>query len=916
MWGGQPAIVIGTSMNDFSTPMMRQYYDIKKKYPDCLLLYRMGDFYELFLDDAHVGAKILNITLTSKAGGKDGRIPMAGIPYHAVDTYLAKLIKAGYKVAICEQLSPPNKRGLVERDVIRVVTPGTMLDEKALEKKENNYLVSIQVVDTSASLSVADLSTGYFAVSEKEGNFTQWLLDELSRLGPSECVLPEKLYNNGEFLRLLRTQQGMNIYALKQWEQFAKNATDMLKEHFAVKTLAAFGIEEKFLSQQTAAALLGYLQETQKSTVRHVKKITVYETDQAMVFDKSTMINLELFATIRDHETSGSLLSVLDETVTAMGGRMLKVWLKKPLISKEEITERHEGVELLVREYKKREVLRGDLEQITDIERILSRLSVNIGNARDLINLKLSLEKIMEVKIWLDKYSSNEVRSWKNDSSRDARTIKIFEGLKKQITSDIEKVITLIADNIVAEPPIDTKSGGIMKKGVDKELDTLRNIIGNSRSWMEELERTEREATGISSLKIRYNQVFGFYIEVSKANLHLVPDTYHRKQTLVNGERFVTEDLKHHEEIILTAEEKANELEFTLFSKVLSEVLEFTQSIQQAAEAIATLDVLTTFAHVSQKYDYVKPKLLYSGEIRIREGRHPVVERLLGEDAPFVPNDVCLDNISQSLLLITGPNMAGKSVFIRQVAVICLMSQIGCFVPAKSANLSLVDRIFVRSGASDVIASGLSTFMVEMVETAHILHNATSKSLIVMDEIGRGTSTYDGISIAWAVAEYLIRHFKTSPKTLFATHYHELQQLEKDYPKAIKNFHMAVAGESEKPIFLHTLLSGGASHSFGVAVAKLAGVPEEVIEKAKEMLSSLESRENASTSSAKKSFLSEHSESKDDNLDKTLAIHLIQKELAHLDIANMTPIEAMNTLAKLKDELKLLESTASFLDAD
>lgn len=885
-------------MSDFSTPMMRQYQEIKKKYADCLLLYRMGDFYELFMEDAHVGAQILNITLTSKAGGKDGRIPMAGIPYHAVDTYLAKLVKAGYKVAICEQLSPPNKKGLVERDVIRVVTPGTMLDEKALEKKENNYLVSILVRGDSAALAVADLSTGFFAVSEKNEKYQQWLLDELSRLSPSECILPDELYNDGEFLKLLRTQQGMNMYSLQNWYIYASDAEKMLQNHFGVKTLAAFGIENKLLSLQASAALLGYLQETQKSTVRHIKKITVYETDKAMVLDKSTMLNLELFATIREQDIRGSLLSVLDETVTAMGGRLLKLWLKKPLLEKEEITYRHESVEVLFADNKKRETLRKLLEEITDIERILSRLSVNIGNARDLINLKLSLQKILEVKTYVaDKNSSTE----------------LFRKTSKLINADIEKVIQIITQYIVPEPSIDTKSGGIIQKGINKELDTLRDIIGNSKGWMQDLEKTEREATGISSLKIRYNQVFGFYIEVSKSNLHLVPDTYYRKQTLVNGERFVTEDLKKHEEIILTAEEKANVLEFALFTKVLSEVLDYTQSIQQAAEAIATLDVVANFAHISQKNNYVRPKLLYSGEMRIREGRHPVVERLLGNQSQFVPNDVCLDNISQSLLLITGPNMAGKSVFIRQIAIIVLMNQIGCFVPAKSANLSLVDRIFVRSGASDVITSGLSTFMVEMVETAHILHNATAKSLIVMDEIGRGTSTYDGISIAWAVAEYLVTKFKSAPKTLFATHYHELQQLEKEYPKAIKNFHMAVAGETGNPIFLHTLLHGGASHSFGVAVAKLAGVPEEVVEKAKEMLKSLEQRQTATTKP-----MEEHEVEGSYVLDQqSLASHLLIKELENIDIANMTPIEAMNKLAHLKDQLKLLEtSSKKFLEAD
>ncbi len=873
-------------MENFSTPMMRQYKEIKAKYQDCLLFYRMGDFYELFMEDAHIGSQILNITLTSKAGGKDGRIPMAGIPYHAVDSYLAKLVKAGHKVAICEQLSPPNKKGLVERDVIRIVTPGTMLDEKALEKKENNFLIAVEQEENIIALSIVDLSTGYFATTEIEtDNPSHWLQDELAKIAPSECILPEELYNDGTFIKLLKTQPAMNIYNFPNWDEYASRSTKILKEHFSVTTLEAFGIEDKPLALQTSAALLGYLQTTQMTQVRHIKKITVYENTKTMLLDRSTMLNLELFSTLRDHDTHGSLLSVIDATITAMGGRLLKEWMKNPLLEKDAITKRHEGVEVLFAEHRKRNEVRSLLEEVTDIERIISRLAVNIGNGRDLINLKNSLTQMLQVKDKIAKEKS-----------------AIYVDIQKSIDTDIQKVIDIITSRILPEPPIDTRIGGMIEKNVSEELDKLRKIIGSSKSWIADLEKKERERTGISSLKIKFNQVFGFYIEISRANLHLVPASYMRKQTLVNGERFITDDLKHHEEIILTAEEKANDIEYQLFNETVSKVLNFTEALQKAAEGIAILDCIASFAHISQKYSYVRPKLLYSGEIRITQGRHPVVEQLLGVDTQFVPNDVCLDNISQSLLLITGPNMAGKSVFIRQVALLALLNQIGCYVPAESAKLSIVDRIFVRSGASDVITSGLSTFMVEMVETAHILHNATSHSLIVMDEIGRGTSTYDGISIAWAVAEYLVKHFKSSPKTLFATHYHELQALEEEYPRAIKNFHMAVAGEANNPIFLHTLLPGGASHSFGVAVAKLAGVPEEVIEKATSMLHSLEKRNTQSTPLEQ---ISE--ERKGSSTQLSLAIRLIQKELENIDIATMTPLEAMNKLSDLKEKLKLLE---------
>lgn len=874
--------------------MMKQYFAIKKKYADCLLFYRMGDFYELFMEDAFIGAQILNITLTHKRGGKDGNIPMAGIPYHAVDGYLHKLVTAGYKVAICEQLSPPSKRGLVLRDVIRIVTPGTVLDEKALEKKTNNFIISIDIQEDVVAIGVADLSTGYFATMQQETSHPFiYIKDELSRLNPSECILPEALYNNPEILKTIKSEE-VNINCFKNWEKYSGNAESFLTDHFHVKTLSIFGLEGKLLALQTAAALLGYLQTTQKTPVSHIRKITVFEQSMGMLLDKSTMINLELFSTIREHNTHGSLISVLDETITAMGGRMLKLWLKNPLLKKDEIIKRQDGVEELFSNNSEREHLREKLREVNDVERVLSRLSVNIGNARDLVNLQVSLQQIIGIKKHISQYRAD-----------------IFGDCGKHISPNIEKVIKIIEKNIVDEPPLDTKIGGMIREGVDKELDQLRGIIKNSKDFITQLEKIEREKTRINSLKIKFNQVFGFYIEISKANIHLVPKEYLRKQTLVNGERFITPALKKHEDIILNAQEKANDLEYKLFALILSKVLMNTESIQNAATAIAIIDCIGTFAHISRKYNYVRPTLVYSGEIRITEGRHPVVEKLLGNEIQFVPNDVCLDNLHQSLLLITGPNMAGKSVFIRQVALIVLMNQLGCFVPAKHANLSIVDRIFVRSGASDVIASGLSTFMVEMVETAHILHNATSKSLIIMDEIGRGTSTYDGISIAWAVATYLVQNFTPAPKTLFATHYHELQALENEYP-SIKNFHMAVSSDKGDPVFLHTLLPDGASHSFGVAVAKLAGVPQEVIAQASNMLHSLETR---STSA--------HAPKQNETIEPTkiqssLTSHFIQKELENLDIANMTPLEALNKLAKLKDQVTLFESESkqSLLEAD
>ncbi len=880
-----------TAMQEFTTPMMKQYQEIKKQYKDCLLFYRMGDFYELFMDDAYIGAQVLNITLTGRPKGKDGRIPMAGVPYHAVDSYLAKLVKAGYKVAICEQVSLPNKYGIIDREVIRIVTPGTVLDEKALDKKDNNYIISLLVENDMIAISTADISTGYFSsIQMHTRNVEQTIKDELSRLHPSECILSEQLYNTPEILRYLKTENTMSICCFKDWENYATSAKQILKKHFGVSTLASFGIEDKPLLLQTAATLLGYLQMTQKTTVGHIKKIVVHHAEDSMILDKSTVINLELFSTIREHTLQGTLLHILDQTITPMGGRLLKQWMKKPLIHRDEIIQRYEAVDEFLQYSQERFMVRESLQAVIDIERILSRLSVNIGNARDLINLKTSLKTILHVKKLLQ--------------NREANLIK---NVAAGISNDVTTVIQVIEKMILDEPKIELREGGLMKNGINADLDKLRKIVKGSKDWIVNLERKERERTGIASLKVRFNQVFGFYIEVSKANLHNIPENYIRKQTLVNGERYITPELKEQEEIILTAEEKINQLEYALYQDVLHSVLSYTVSLQKAAESIAILDCLSTFSELAEKNSYIRPNLVSTGELTIIGGRHPVVEKLL-EENEFVPNDVAVDSINQQLLLITGPNMAGKSVFIRQVALIVFMSQIGCFVPAKEATISIADRIFVRSGASDVITSGLSTFMVEMVETAHILHHATKNSLIIMDEIGRGTSTYDGISIAWAVAEYLVITEDIAAKTLFATHYHELQSLEKEYPGKIKNFHMAVADEKGEPIFLHTLVSGGASHSFGVAVAKLAGVPDPVIQKATEILHILEKRHMENTTEP-------------ETMEQSSTVHLVDKllhkELEDIDIHQTTPLEALNKLAALKEKLKVFKGTQSkFLEVD
>jgi DNA mismatch repair protein MutS len=941
-------------MESFSTPMMKQYLELKKQYQDCLLFFRLGDFYELFMEDAHTGARVLNITLTARPRGKDGRIPMAGVPYHAVDTYLAKLVKAGYKVAICEQVSLPNKYGLVDREVVRVVTPGTVLDENALDKKQNNFIVGLSIDGSSLAIAASDISTGYFAVKEVQfDELEQSLRDELSKIHPVECILPDNLYNNPEILKLLKSINGLNIYPFNEWTEYSDDGKKYLKEHFQLSTLAGFDLEDKLLACEVSAALLGYLKQTQKSSVSHIKKITLFKDEDHVLLDRSTVINLELFSTIREHDVRGSLINTIDQTITAMGGRMLKDWLGKPLMKKQAIEKRLDAVETFYHNASLRDDLRENLKSVPDIERVLSRLAVGLGNARDLINLKEALSTIIRIKGLMEALviSSDSEKSADNRQAQsgdfstasrndnvDMRSknekINLLEvgknnlinNIYQQISPDLAQIIRLIEQNITEEPPIDLKIGGLIKSGVEEKLDTLRGRVQNSKEWITELEKTEREKTGISSLKVRFNRVFGFYIEISKSNLDQVPENYLRKQTLVNGERFITPELKKHEEIILTAQEKINDLEYQLFLEILQKVLSFTGVIQQSAEAIATLDCILNFSFLAEKNQYIRPKFVYSDEIKIKQGRHPVVEKLL-DDTQFVPNDVILDKKNGQLLLITGPNMAGKSVLIRQVALIVLMAQLGMYVPAESAQISLVDRIFVRSGASDVITSGLSTFMVEMVETAYILNHATSKSLIVMDEIGRGTSTYDGISIAWAIAEFLVTHFKIPPKTLFATHYHELQKLEEKFPKNIKNYSMAVTESQGEPIFLHTIIPGGASSSFGVAVAKLAGVPYPVIKRAQEKLGQLELNnpvilngvKDISTDNTPTLYPS--AAPQDDSIhgvsNETILEHILVKELDSLDISNMTPLEALNKLAEIKSKIKIVQSsTKEFVEVN
>lgn len=858
----------------FSTPMMQQYAQIKAKYKDCLLFFRLGDFYELFLEDAKVGADVLDITLTKRPRGKDGYIPMAGVPYHVADTYVAKLVKEGHKVAICEQVSDPNGKGIVEREVVRIVTPGTLMDEKNLDKRENNYTMSITFDKDMVGFAVADISTGDFQVTEinlpKQGEkvFENTITNELARFSPKEVVLNEKMYSDYQVLKVLSSHKDLNLFKYDSWYETAENAEENLKNHFGIKNLKSFGFSDKYHAKRAASVLLSYLKENQKNEVEHIRAIRTYSPEESVILDHSTMKNLELFNTIHENKKKDTFIHLVDLTQTALGARQLRKWIKKPLVDKKEITKRLDAVEELLKNPNLTGEISDILEHIYDIERVLSRLSVGIGTPVDLIHLTESLKYVLKAKKTLQKTKS-----------------ELLKDKREKITKDLIKITSYIKKYIKDDPPFDAKKGGLIKEKVSRKLDKLKKQVSGSKEWIAELEAKERKRTGIGSLKVSFNKVFGYYIEISKAHLDKAPKEYIRKQTLVNAERFITPELKKHEDKVLSAEEKINTLEYKLFQKVITETLKYTTAIQEAAESIATIDCIAAFAKRAQKGRYTKPKITTKDEINIKMGRHPVVEKTLRDD--FVPNDTKIDNDDHQILIITGPNMAGKSVYMRQAALIVLMAHIGMFVPAEEAKVCIVDRIFVRSGAADVITGGLSTFMLEMVETANILNHATDKSLIVMDEVGRGTSTYDGISIAWALVEHLVGEKGANPKTLFATHYHELIELEEIYPKKVKNYSMAVQVQDKEPIFLYTAKKGGAKASLGVSVARLAGLPESVITAANERLFKLE---NGKHKSPKKILEKKENKTQDS----------LRSKLKKIDTEKITPLQALNILDEIK----------------
>jgi DNA mismatch repair protein MutS len=885
------------------TPLMRQYHQLKAEHPDAILLFRVGDFYEMFGDDAILGSKLLKLTLTKKHVGREQTVPLAGVPHHAVNSYLARLIKQGCKVAICEQMEDPKfAKGIVKRQIIRVITPGTILDGSLLEEKINNYLIAINAVIPEGTksavklgLAVVDLSTGEFLVTEinDSPDFLK-LATELERIAPRECLIPESIAQHSQIAAVCKRQSGMTIYPYQDYQFAYDSAYPKLIQHFQTTSLKGFGCEEMHLAVGAAGAILEYLKDTQKTELTHLNSLRVYTTEDYLILDAATIQNLELFHTQREKSKSGSLLGAIDETITAMGGRKLRSWVSQPLLNLNKLVDRQQGVNYFYQNQNLRAKLRELFDDIYDLERLLGKIGCGVANARDVLALKKSLDIIPQIKSAINNPQSEII----NGASQLPSLISQLE------LDDIPELRELIGRAIVDDPPLSVKEGGLIKDGYHAPLDELRQINRSGKDWIVRLETQERERTGIKSLKVRFNNVFGYYIEVTKPNLSLVPADYQRKQTTATGERFTTPELKDWESKIFGAEEKMMEMEYQLFTELRDKLIQHTKPIQQTADAIGLLDVITTFAEIAVRYDYSLPELTEEPITEIKDGRHPVIERFLSEQQ-FVPNDTYTDTNENRLLLITGPNMAGKSTYIRQVALIALMGQIGSFVPAKSAKLGLVDRIFTRVGAADNLLRGESTFMVEMNETANILHNATSRSLLVLDEIGRGTSTFDGLSIAWAVAEFI--HDNLQSRTLFATHYHELTQLASVLP-GIKNYNVAVREWNEKVIFLHKIVTGPCDKSYGIAVARLAGLPISVITRAKEVLIDLEKY----SQTAKNELASTHPELGKVRFDAPevqlsffdFVTHPVMDELKDLDLSNLTPLQALQKLQELQEKLK------------
>ena len=800
------------------SPMMAQYMETKKQYQDCILFYRLGDFYEMFFDDALTASRELEITLTGKECGLEERAPMCGVPYHAVDSYLSRLVQKGYKVAIAEQMEDPKQaKGLVKREVIRVVTPGTITSSQALDETKNNYLMAIVYLGDKMGVSVADITTGDFLVTEVGSERS--LFDEINKFSPAEIIYNDAFAMSGISLDEMKDRYHFAVSAVDSHYFQDESCRKVLKEHFKVNGLEGLGLGDYDSGVIAAGAVLQYLYETQKTTMDHLTSIVPYSTGNYMVLDSSTRRNLELLETMREKQKRGSLLWVLDKTRTAMGARLLRTWIEQPLIHKEEILERQKAIEELNMNYISREELREYLNPVYDLERLIGRISYKSANPRDLLAFRNSIAMVPYMKQLLQEFTCANLKALEEEMD------------------PLEDLNDLISRAIAEEPPVTVREGGIIRDGFHEEADRLRHAKTEGKTWLAELEARERDKTGIKNLKVKYNKVFGYYFEVTNSFKDLVPDYFIRKQTLTNAERYTTDELKELEDVILGAEDKLFSLEYELFCQVRDAVGAQVVRIQKTARAIAETDVYASLSTVATRNDYVKPSINEKGVIQIKAGRHPVVEKMMRDDL-FVSNDTYLDNGKNRISIITGPNMAGKSTYMRQTALIVLMAQIGSFVPASQANIGICDRIFTRVGASDDLASGQSTFMVEMTEVANILRNATRNSLLILDEIGRGTSTFDGLSIAWAVVEHISNTRLLGAKTLFATHYHELTELE-GLMSGVNNYCIAVKEQGDDIVFLRKIVKGGADKSYGIQVAKLAGVPDTVINRAKELVEQL-----------------------------------------------------------------------------
>lgn len=866
-------------MEKINTPLMNQYYKIKSLYPQEILFFRMGDFYEMFGDDAKVASKILGIALTSRAHGKSERVPLAGVPYHSAEKYISQLLRAGKKVVICEQIEDPKTaKGIVKREVVELITPGTITIDSLFDSDEKIFLASLTFDEQNAGLAVLDLSTGEFKVEEDS---FQKVVEKINAIKPKEILLPQGL-SEKKSLELEDLKNQATLTFLDDYKFSYDYAYQTITNHFKTASLDGFGISDLNLGISSAGSILSYLEQTKKTFLLHINKITKASYDECMFLDFTTLRNLEIFSPFSSTDSKdfsfkkNSLFHILNKTKTAMGARLLKEWLKAPLYNVEKIKQRQHSVSELLEKRDKTFDLTKLLDKIQDIERLAGKLGYGKANPKDLVALGLSLKNVPEIKNLLKEFNST-----------------LLKNIKEKLP-DTSEIVDLIQSSIVDDPPSVLTEGGIIKKGYSQKLDELKEKIKTSRDWIATLQQTEREKTKIPILKVGFNRVFGYYIEITKRHLSKVPQGYIRKQTLINAERFVTEELKKREEIILGAEEKIFELEHDLFLEIRSKVAKKIKDIQKTSEYLATLDILLSFKEVALNYRYVRPEIDESDDIIIEDGRHPILEHLL--EKGFVPNDTII-NSDEKIHIITGPNMAGKSTYLRQVGLIVLLAQVGCFVPAKKAKIGLVDRIFTRVGALDSIATGKSTFLVEMNETANILNNATSKSLILLDEIGKGTSTFDGLSIAWATTEYIHYHPKLCSRTLVATHFHELTELAKLLPK-VKNYQIKVKEWKDEIIFLRKIVPGGCDDSFGIYVAKLAGVPKEVLERSREILLKLEGEElsykrvsKPGAFSQKKSYQLSIFSAKDNEL---------AQDLKKIDINKLTPLEALNKLEELK----------------